>query len=476
MVDSGAQKSFLDASFAKDHHIPLLVLSQPITLNLADGSPSSAGPVTHEAMLKATIADEHYEHMVLKVTHLQNHPIILGINWLSCHNPSINWKMNIIRFEDTFCKYNCLSTCSSFLHIDNVISTFPEGKAPLVSIDSCAPCIPDPLVKDLYLMEVCFALFNVHTSLMELPPLLPPQTGPMLLLAMAVATITLPEMYSKFTPLFLDCLEGTLPPHCACDHAITLKPDAKPPFSPLYNLAQKELVALIEYINDNLAKGFICWSKSPAGAPVLFMPKKEGKLHLCVDYHALNKLTIKNQCPLPLITETLECLHMAQWFMKLDLKGTYNLLQVAKGDEWKMAFQTRYGHFEYLVMPFSLCNTPATFQAFLNEVLHESLNVFVIIYLDDILVFSDTLKEHYGHVCQVLQKLQSLELQVKLEKCQFHVQTVEFLGYVISPTGIAMDPVKVEAIPSWPRLTCIHDIQVFLRFANFYQHFIWAFS
>lgn len=167
---------------------------------------------------------------------------------------------------------------------------------------------------------------------------------------------------------------------------------------------------------------------------------------------------------------------MAQWFMKLDLKGAYNLLCMAKGDEWKTAFRMHYGHFEYLVMPFGLTNAPATFQAFLNDVLWESLDMFVVIYLDDILVFSDTLEEHYCHVCQVLAKLHAADLQVKLEKCQFHIQTVEFLGYIISPTGIAMDPAKVDMITSWPQPICVCDIQVFLGFSNFYRHFIHGFS
>lgn len=130
----------------------------------------------------------------------------------------------------------------------------------------------------------------------------------------------LPDRYSKFLPLFLDCPEGILPPHHACDHAITLEPDAKPPFGLLYNLSQKELFMLKEYINDNLAKGFIHQSESPTSAPVLFVPKKGGELCLCIDYHALNRLTVKNCCPLPLITEMLEWPHMAWWFMKLDLK------------------------------------------------------------------------------------------------------------------------------------------------------------
>jgi hypothetical protein len=244
----------------------------------------------------------------------------------------------------------------------------------------------------------------------------------------------------------------------------------------LYTLSQKELEALREYIDENLKKGFIRRSESPAGAPVLFVPKKDGVLRLCVDYRALNSITIKNRCPLPLISETLDRLRTAKYFTKLDLKGAYNLVRVASGDEWKTAFRTRYGHFEYTVMPFGLTNAPATFQAFLNDVLRESLDTFIVIYLDDILIYSDTLEEHYDHVRSVLQRLKDADLQVKLEKCQFHVQTVEFLGYVISPEGISMDPAKIEAIVSWPTPNSVRDIQVFIGFANFYRRFIKNFS
>lgn len=283
-------------------------------------------------------------------------------------------------------------------------------------------------------------------------------------------------MYAEFESVFEDREAGTLPPHRSCDHTIPLEPGAKAPFGPLYTLSQKELEALKEYLDENLEKGFIRRSESPAGAPVLFVPKKDGGLRLCVDYRALNSITVKNRCPLPLISETLDRLRTAKYFTKLDLKGAYNLIRIAEGDEWKTAFRTRYGHFEYTVMPFGLTNAPATFQAFLNDVLREFLDSFVVIYLDDILIYSETLEEHHEHVRNVLRRLRDAELQVKLEKCQFHVQKVEFLGYVISPDGISMDPAKVEAIVSWPTPKSVRDIQVFIGFANFYRRFVKNFS
>ena len=200
--------------------------------------------------------------------------------------------------------------------------------------------------------------------------------------------------------------------------------------------------------------------------------KKNKELRTCVDYRAINKLTVKNRCPLPLISETLDRLRSAKVFTKLDLKGAYNLIRIAEGDEWKTAFRTRYGHFEFLVMPFGLCNAPATFQAFLNDVLRECLDTVVVIYLDDILIYSQDKETHTADVRRVLKLLSDAQLQVNLEKCEFGVDKVEFLGYIISPEGISMDPAKVAVITSWAAPTCVREIQVFLGFANFYRRFI----
>jgi hypothetical protein len=163
-------------------------------------------------------------------------------------------------------------------------------------------------------------------------------------------------------------------------------------------MSQEELKALKEYIEENMTKGFIQASSSPAGAPVLFVKKAEGSSRLCVDYRGLNEVTIKNRYPLPLIRKTLDCLAKAKWYTKLDLQWGYNQIQIAEGEEWKMAFRTRYGLFEYMVIPFGLTNVPATFQHFINDSLREYLDVFCTAYLDDILIYSDTKEEHKEHV------------------------------------------------------------------------------
>lgn len=201
------------------------------------------------------------------------------------------------------------------------------------------------------------------------------------------------------------------------------------PFGPIYNLSETELEALREYLDENLKKGFIRPSESPAGAPILFVKKKDGSLRMCVDYRGINKITIKNRYPLPLIAELLDRLKSAKVFTKIDLRGAYNLLRIKAGEEWKTAFRTRYGHFEYLVMPFGLTNAPASFQHLMNH----------------------NFRDLQSHVIQVLDRLRQTQLYAKASKCEFHQTSVEFLGFVVSDQGLSMDTKKVKSITEWVR-------------------------
>lgn len=206
------------------------------------------------------------------------------------------------------------------------------------------------------------------------------------------------------------------------------------------------------------------------------MKKKNGSLRPCIDYRGLNDITVKNRYPLPLMSSAFEILQGAQFFTKLDLRNAYHLVRIKEGDECKTAFNTPLGHFEYRVLPFGLVNAPAVFQALINDVLRDILNVFVFVYLDDILIFSPSLQVHVQHIRQVLQRLLENKLFVKAEKCSFHVQSVSFLGSVISAQGISMDPAKVRAITEWPTPDSRVSLQRFLGFANFYLRFILNFS
>ena len=288
--------------------------------------------------------------------------------------------------------------------------------------------------------------------------------------------ISLPKDYSDFEDVFSAEKAGELPVFKTGDHSIDLVEGGEPSFGPLYNLSNTELAVLRRYLDDALAKGWIRHSLSPAGAPILFVPKTDGGLRLCVDYRALNKITVKNRHPLPLISETLDRLVGSKLFTKLDLKDAYHRIRIKRGDEWKTAFRTRYGHFEYLVMPFGLTNAPATFQAYINKALVGLVDITCVVYLDDILIFSDTHANHLRAVREVLSRLRQHELYVSLQKCAFSTSQVEFLGFIISEAGVSMDKGRVKAIEEWPRPQTFRDVQSFLGFTNFYRRFIHRYS
>ena len=253
------------------------------------------------------------------------------------------------------------------------------------------------------------------------------------------------------------------------NHEIKLEGDCQPPYSPIYPLSTLKLHVLREYLHDNLAKGFIQHSTSSTNAPILFVKKKDGSLQLCVDYCKLNLLTKKNWYPLPLIGEALDWLSGTKIYTKLDIWVAYNQVQMKEGDEWKTAFWTQYGHYEYCVMPFRLANALATFQGFINYALWDLLDICCITYLDDILIYSDDDTEHVEHVQAVLKHLQEHGLYVKLEKCKFHTWHVGFVGYMVTPNGVLMEEDCVSTIHDWPEPQTHCEVQVFLGFTNFYQ-------
>src|SRR5260221_838286 len=231
-------------------------------------------------------------------------------------------------------------------------------------------------------------------------------------------------------------------------------------------------MALWEFLEEHTRSGFICPSKSPWGSPILFIKKKDSSLRLCVDFHTLNRVTEKDHYPLPLILDLLMSPAPARIYSKIDLKHAYHLVCIAKGDKPKTAFHTCYGSYEWQVMPFGLSNTLASFQRFINEVLGDLMDVCMVGYLDAILVYSDSLEDHRNHVREVLRHLRKAGLYANLKKCKFHTDTVEYLGFILSPKGLQMDPTKVSAIQDWPEPRKVRDVQAFLGFANFYWRFI----
>jgi hypothetical protein len=226
-----------------------------------------------------------------------------------------------------------------------------------------------------------------------------------------------------------------------------------------------------------LRTGKIHRSTSSIGSPILFVPKPNGRgLRLCVDYQGINRITIPNRYPLPLMQELQDRVRGAQWFTKMDLKSGFALIRIREGDEWKTAFRTRYGLYEFNIMPFGLTNAPATFQDMMNHVFSDMIDLGLLIYMDDILVYAKTIEEHDDLVRKILQRLTDNKLAVEPTKCVWRCTEVEFLGYIISRDGIKMSQGKVEAVLNWKYPTSLNEVQSFLGFANFYRRFIRDYS
>ena len=284
------------------------------------------------------------------------------------------------------------------------------------------------------------------------------------------APTKVPPKYADYADVFSFDLEMELPKNTGINkHAIELQVGKQPLYRLIYSLGPMELEILKTYIETHLKTGFIWPFKSPAGVSILFNKKPDGSFRLYVDYRGLNNLMIKNWYPLPLIGEALNQLSRAKWFTQLDLTSAYHQMKIREGDKWKTAFRTQYGYFKYQVMPFELSNTPASFQGYINKILAKKLDVFVIVYLDDILIYTeDKSQGHVEAVRWVLDLLRKNGLFANLKKYRFHQNEVCFLGYVVSAQGMQIKDERIEAVKNWLEPKSVRDIQVFFGFANFY--------
>ncbi|GAQ92139.1 putative retrotransposon protein [Klebsormidium nitens] len=257
-------------------------------------------------------------------------------------------------------------------------------------------------------------------------------------------------------------LPGTLPPDRGMLFHIETLPGASPVNRPIYRLSPSELEELRRTLDDLLAKGFIRPSNSPWGAPVLFAPKKDRGLRFCIDYRRLNKQTVKNAYPLPRADDLIDQLHGAKFFSKIDMRSGYWQIPIHPDDVTKTAFRTRYGHFEWLVLPFGLTNAPAAFVDLMHTVFPDLLDQGVVIFLDDILIYSDSAEEHERLLREVFTRLRTHALYAKESKCELWRTEVTFLGHVINVEGVSMEACKVAAITAWPQPQDPGDIRSFL--------------
>ncbi|KAI2659925.1 Transposon Tf2-9 polyprotein [Labeo rohita] len=414
LLDSGAEGNFMDFSFARHNHVSLLPLTSSIAVHALNGQTLPTITTITEP-ITLTVSGNHRESISFYILDSPHAPVVLGHPWLIKHNPRIDWQLRSVSEWSIKCHESCL-------------------------VSAC------PSVSESVLQEKAADLCNVPAEYLDLK-----------------------EVFSKSRA-------ASLPPHRPYDCAIELLPGTSPPKGKLYSLSIPEREAMEKYISDSLAARFIRPSSSPAGAGFFFVGKKDGSLRPCIDYRGLNNITVKNTYPLPLISSAFERLQGASIFTKLDLRNAYHLVRIRRGDEWKTAFNTPRGHFEYLVMPFGLSNSPGVFQALVNDVLRDMVDQFIYVYLDDILIFSSSLQEHVQHVRRVLQRLLENGLFVKAEKCDFHAQSVPFLGYIVSAEGMRMDPEKIKAVVDWPSPDSRKALQRFLGFANFYRRFIRNYS
>ena len=281
------------------------------------------------------------------------------------------------------------------------------------------------------------------------------------------------ELIEEFSEVFKDPLPVGLPPERTVVHSIPTEPGHPPPFRPMYRLSPLEYRELEKQITEFLKAGILEVSQSPYGAPVLFVPKANGRgLRLCVDYRALNSITVKNRCTLPRIDVLLDAVSGAKHFTSLDLTSGYHQILISEEDRPKTAFRTPFGHFQFKVLIEGLTNAPATFQTVMNSVFAPYIRKFVVVYLDDILIFSKTEAEHQAHVRLVLETLEREKFYVSKAKSSFAQTEVKYLGHIVNALGIRPDPKKVEVVQNWPVPKNVHDVRSFLGLTNYFRKYI----
>ena len=286
----------------------------------------------------------------------------------------------------------------------------------------------------------------------------------------------LQDLLSEYSDVFQDLPHELSPERGTLVHTIPLEQGARPPFRNCYRLSPSELLEVKAQITDLLAKGFIEPSTSPFGAPILFVAKKDGGLRMCVDYRALNKLTVRNRYPLPRIEDLLDRLSGCSVFSSFDLQSGYHQLRITSEDVPKTAFTTPLGHFQYKVLCFGLTNAPATFQSVMNRLFAPYIDKFVVVYLDDILVYSRNPEEHLSHLRFVLEVLRREKLFAKLSKCSFNKAEILYLGHVVGKNGLRPDPKKSSVVRNWPKPAGVSELRSFLGLSNYFRRFIQGYS
>ncbi|XP_035549700.1 uncharacterized protein K02A2.6-like, partial [Juglans regia] len=433
LFDSGASQSFVSATFARMCNLVTEPLPQSLVVALPNGEIVCCSKVALGCPLDLGGRTLDADLIVFK---LLGFDIILGMDWLYRYSANIDCRSRVIGFQLSDGDY--LEFVGSKLKARPSIISAVQAKRDI----ACGA--------DAFLVQVV-STPSEKKSLADIP------------------------VVEEFPDVFVDELPG-LPPVRDMEFVIDLEPRAAPVHKAPYRMAPAELKELKTQLQELVDKRFIQPSTSPWGAPVLFVKKKDGTLRMCIDYRELNKVTIKNKYPLPRIDDLFDQLQGAAVFSKIDLRSGYYQLRIRDKDVPKTAFRTRYGHYEFKVMSFGLANAPAAFMDLMNRVFRPFLDSFVVVFLDDILIYSRDLEEHACHLRLALGKLREHQLYTKLSKCEFWLEEVKFLGHVISQEGVSVDPSKVEAVLSWPRPSTVREIRSFLGLAGYYRRFVEGFS
>ncbi|KAL0549980.1 hypothetical protein IC582_014475 [Cucumis melo] len=433
LFDSGSSHSFISSAFVS--HARLEV--EPLHHVLSVSTPSGECMLSKEKVKSCQIElAGHVIEVTLIVLDMLDFDVILGMDWLAANHASIDCSRKEVTFNPP--------SMASFKFKGGGSKSLPQ----VISAIRASKLLSQ-------------GTWGILASVVDTRE--------------ADVSLSSEPVVRDYPDVFPEELPG-LPPHREVEFAIELEPGTVPISRAPYRMAPAELKELKVQLQELLDKGFIRPSVSPWGAPVLFVKKKDGSMRLCIDYRELNKVTVKNRYPLPRIDDLFDQLQGATVFSKIDLRSGYHQLRIKDEDIPKTAFRSRYGHYEFIVMSFGLTNAPAVFMDLMNRVFREFLDTFVIVFIDDILIYSKTEAEHEEHLRMVLQTLRDNKLYAKFSKCEFWLKQVSFLGHVVSKAGVSVDPAKIEAVTGWTRPSTVSEVRSFLGLAGYYRRFVENFS